>query len=83
MKEINQWLLSVTGISISLNNVEMILGLEEELNSVLNYMDIVLLKYKQYIYHCRYLKMKPVCKMFTKQHLYIKNTEKYIVVKKK
>ena len=38
----------------SLNNVEMILGLEEELNPVLNYMDIVLLKYKQYIYHCRY-----------------------------
>ena len=27
-KEINQWLLYVTGINISLNNVEMILGLE-------------------------------------------------------
>ena len=27
-KEINQWLLSVTGINISLNNVLMILGLE-------------------------------------------------------
>ena len=47
-KEINRWLLSVTGTRIRLNNVEMIFGLEEELNPVLNYMDIVILKYKQY-----------------------------------
>ena len=79
-KQILEWLNRIASISMVFNDTEMVLGLHEE--SSINYVDMLLLTFRHFIYFTRCKQIQPSLDYFLKYFIYIKDIEKHIAVQK-